>query len=435
MTEEKLDISFVYAEFQYLESFEDIAVAVSGGADSMALLLLLREWYLNLMSLDGEPPRIHVLTVDHGLRPEAADETAWVKNEAEKLGFNCVVLKWLGEKPRSGIQEEARKARYNLMADWCRQNHIPAILTAHHMDDQAETVIMRLARGAGVKGLAGVSGHYLWGDMNIIRPLLNISKAQLKWYLKDRDQKWIEDPGNSSDNFERVRIRKSLPVLKEFNIDTVQLARTAARLRRAENALDSWTEKTLRKSLICMPEGLVTVNWRCFQEVPEEIQLRVLSKALKVVGGRKNDPSLSGLEDQHAELIRKGNFVTTLSGCIIQREKTKLIISREVRGNDSHQVNIEPGDRILWDNRFEVSLSSDAASGYSIGFLTESGYLKLLDNNLQTSSLPELLLQKLVRNSLPALFQNNLPVCVPALHYTSKDFPENVLKIEFQSIF
>ncbi len=435
MTEEKLDISFVYAEFQYLESFEDIAVAVSGGADSMALLLLLREWYLNLMSLDGEPPKIHVLTVDHGLRPEAVQETEWVRDQAEKLGFNCTILKWLGEKPDTAIQEEARNARYNLMADWCRKNNVPTILTAHHMDDQAETVVMRLARGAGVTGLAGVSGHSIWREINIIRPLLNISKAQLKWYLEDRSQKWIEDPSNSSDNFERVRIRKSLPVLEEFNIGSAQLARTAARLRRAENALDQWTEQVLGKALICMPEGLATINWKCFQEVPEEIQLRILSQTLKIVGGRKKAPSLSGLEDRHVELIRKGNYISTLSGCIVQREKGRLIVSREVRGNDPQSVAIEPGETVMWDNRFLVSLAEEGQAGLSVGFLTESGYLNLLANRLETEGLPELLLQKSVRNSLPALYSDKTPVCVPALNYTSLNFADNVLKMEFRSIF
>ncbi len=161
-----------------LAEWPRLALAISGGGDSLALMHLAARWAKRLLI----PPALHVLTVDHGLHPESAAVAASVYEKAAALGLPCTVLRWEGEKPATGIEEAARQARYALMADWCRA-HEAALVTAHTLDDQAETLLMRLARGSGLDGLAAMRprGHVPGApDVPLLRPLLSVSRARLR---------------------------------------------------------------------------------------------------------------------------------------------------------------------------------------------------------------------------------------------------------------
>lgn len=180
-----------------------IAVAVSGGADSMALALCLKEW------ADKTGHKVVGLTVDHGLRPESRQEAEWVKKELAKDGIPHVTLTWEGEKPETRIQEKARRARYGLMAGYCFKNHIRFLAVAHTANDQTETVVMRLLKDSGKKGLAGMSATRNLGRVCLLRPFLKTTRQEIESWLKEKKQEWLEDPSNQKDIYERNRIRKA----------------------------------------------------------------------------------------------------------------------------------------------------------------------------------------------------------------------------------
>jgi tRNA(Ile)-lysidine synthetase-like protein len=232
-------------------------VAVSGGPDSLALLYLLRRWQtiddevfraatdglLNPMGDDYALPRTQplvVATVDHRLRPESATEAAHVAEVARAWGYPHVTLVWDGPKPTAGIQAAARDARYRLLAGAAREHGFAAVVTAHTLDDQAETVLMRLARGSGPKGLGGMvkEGALLRG-LDLRRPLLDIPRARLLATLRAADVPWIDDPSNADPRFLRPRLRRIMPPLAAEGLDARRLAAFAARMRAVETSLDT----------------------------------------------------------------------------------------------------------------------------------------------------------------------------------------------------
>jgi tRNA(Ile)-lysidine synthase len=221
--------------FRGLEDLPGLVLAVSGGPDSTALLVLAARWAKQLK----RPPKLIALTVDHGLRPEAAREAAAVKKLAGQLDLPHRTLRWRGKKPLNGLQEAARNARYELLAQAARREGIAHIATAHTLDDQAETMLFRMARGSGLLGLTGMARVAplpvrIEQEMFLIRPLLHVSKARLIATLKAAKIGYSEDPSNHDPRFTRVRWRALMPALAREGLDARGLARLALRLRRAE---------------------------------------------------------------------------------------------------------------------------------------------------------------------------------------------------------
>ncbi len=203
------------AAFASLSRFPGLALAVSGGADSMALLHLMARWCAE----GGAKPDLTVLTVDHGLRAESREEAAMVARMAESLGLPHVILTWRRiEAQGGGLQERAREARYDLMAAYCHAHDIPALVTAHHLDDQAETFLMRLKRGSGLDGLAAIPEESTWSGVAVLRPLLDMPKARLAATLTAAGLGWAEDPSNSDQRFERARMRASGEALSKLGL-------------------------------------------------------------------------------------------------------------------------------------------------------------------------------------------------------------------------
>ena len=194
--------------FSPLLSYDHLALAVSGGSDSVALMVLAARW----VQSQADAPNVTVLTVDHGLRPASAEEAAQVGRWARALGLDHAILGWRGAKPSSGLQAAAREARYALMSDWCLEHGAAAIVTAHTANDQAETVMMRLARGSGVDGLAGMMRETL-APWPVLRPLLGVTRARLRAVLTAAGHDWIDDPSNDDTAFERIRMRQALDAL------------------------------------------------------------------------------------------------------------------------------------------------------------------------------------------------------------------------------
>lgn len=278
-----------------------LAVAVSGGPDSVALLALLAEW----VGRDG--PRLVAVTIDHGLRPEAAQEALMVAELCARLGIEHHTRRWSGEKPQSGLQEKARAARYALLAEAAKTSGATAIVTAHTVDDQAETLLMRMAAGSGLAGLAGMAQRSAVNGIVLARPLLGVEKSRLIATCAARGLSFVRDPSNDDLRFARVRWRALLPELAQAGLTARRLGQLAGRLARAEEALDRLAVRTLAT----VPSGDESgKRWFDFARLchePEEIVIRGLALALAVAQDGDEDADvrlrLARLEDCAQALI------------------------------------------------------------------------------------------------------------------------------------
>ena len=331
--------------FAHLVHYPALILAVSGGPDSTALMLLAARW----RQTQKRGPKLIAATIDHGLRPEAKREALAVKKLARSLRIEHRTLRWTGRKPKTGIQEAARAARYRLLAQVSRSvsqkaNGAP-ILTAHTRDDQAETVLFRMMRGSGIGGLAGMrAGSLLPGHagekIELLRPLLGIPKSRLIATLKAAKIPYSEDPTNRDPRFARPRLRELMPELAAEGLTAGRLARLASRAARAEAALHEAVEAALPK-LAPAPwpaKGPVVMNAEDFCGLPDEIGLRVLERAINWMGdeGPVELGKLEALcgalneafEGSRAAAREAARFRRTLAGALVTLDKGELRVER-----------------------------------------------------------------------------------------------------------
>ncbi len=345
--------------FCFLEEYGSIALAVSGGADSMALLYLIAQWRQALLKrkLSGSDvcsdlPEIHILTVNHGLRDEAAAETRFVLEHVEELGFLGKTLLWLGEKPSTSLQESAREARYTLCTDYCKSNNIEVMLTAHHIGDQVETFLMRLARGSGVDGLSSIGKHAQIKSVHIFRPLLDLSKQQLQAYLIGLGKEWVEDPSNQDSVYERVQLREKIKYLKELNLSQQAIYRSVRRLSMAREALDYAANQLFLSDVQSHPAPVFYLGNKVFEDVPKELVVRLFRMMLGKMSPSQNQAELARVERVVADFIAKAVGSCTLAGCGMQCAQGGVYMFREVgRGKSLGAVQILSQDQsVEWHN-------------------------------------------------------------------------------------
>ena len=267
-----------------------IVLAVSGGPDSIALMWLAARWRRAL----ARGPRLIAVTVDHGLRSEAAREARDVKRLARTLDLPHCTVRWTGAKPKTGLPAAARAARYRLLAQAARANGATHILTAHTRDDQAETLLMRMVRGSGIAGLAAMARESEREGVLLARPFLSVSKSQLIATLKKAKIDFADDPTNRDLNFTRPRIRAVMPVLAAEGGDTRNLARLASRLARANAAVEVLVDGAERYLALRDREAshpgfdanafVKTFDAKAFAAMSEEIRLRLLLRAIDRFG-------------------------------------------------------------------------------------------------------------------------------------------------------
>jgi len=336
-----------------------LAIAVSGGSDSLALCLLADGWARRRKG------RVTALTVEHGLRPESAAEARQVRRWLKARDISHRILPWRGDKPTSGIQAAARAARISRLADWCARHHVLHLLSGHQMEDQAATVILRLSAGSGGDGLAAMP---LVQDVRtsdgvgtrLIRPLLSVPEDRLKATLGRRSQAWIDDPSNHDRGYARTRLAASIDALGNEGISVERLARVARRAGSDRTALDWAVGVLLSKAAVLHPAGFATLEWAPWSTAPESVSLRTLIRLLTMVGGRTFGPRL-----ERAERLSVGlrtaypARATTLGGCRIMPRHGTLLICREP-GVVEPALEMMPGERRLWDNRFQVRLPNIA---------------------------------------------------------------------------
>jgi tRNA(Ile)-lysidine synthase len=330
-----------------------IAVAVSGGADSVALAFLMQRW------ATARRGSMVALIVDHGLRPEAAAEARQAGGWLRDAGIEHRILRWRHGAVRSALQASARTARYRLLTDWCRDHSVLHLALAHHRDDQAETVLLRVARGSGPDGLAAMAKVSETADVRLLRPLLDWPKGRLRGFLAARGQAWIEDPSNADSRFARVRVRAALAATEDTGA-AAALAGSARQVGRTRARREAATAALLARAASPDPFGMCTLDLGMLRAAPPEIAQRALARALMCVGGQPYPPRREKLERLAADLF--GAEVArshTLAGCLVLRRGAKLVIVRETR-NLAAGVATGRDREVLWDGRFRVSLGRPA---------------------------------------------------------------------------
>jgi tRNA(Ile)-lysidine synthase len=319
------------ALFRGLEGLPGIVIAVSGGPDSTALLLLAARWAKRQKK---RRPKLVAVTVDHGLRAEAVAEAAAVKRLARRLGVQHTTLHWRDKKPKSGLQNAARIARYRLLAQAATRAGYAHIMTAHTLDDQAETVLFRLARSSGITGLAGIAPASLLpvGDDEIflVRPLLQVPKSRLVATLKAAGIAFAEDPSNSDPRFTRSRLRALMPALAREGLDARVLSRLTIRMRRAEATIE-FAVHAARAALAPGPwraYAPVVLESQRFADLPAEVGLRLLGQAI-VHSGDEGPVELGKLEVLYDALRQApARLRRTLAGAVVTLAGNRLIIER-----------------------------------------------------------------------------------------------------------
>ena len=404
------------------EGAPHLAVAVSGGADSLALAHLTHEW------ADARGGRIHALTVDHGLRPESAAEARQTAARLNAAGIACQILAWGGGKPSTGQQAAARQARYRIMADWCAGAGILHLLVAHHAADQAETVVLRATAGSGFHGLAAMAGVVETRTLRVVRPLLGVAEARLRATVAARGGAWIDDPSNADRRFTRVRVRQGLASRGAGELGFAHAAQRIGCLRafdeRAVCAL-------LARSAAVYPAGFAIVDPGVLGGAAPEIAERALGRALTCIGGRHYPPGQASLRRLRAAVVEAAHpRPRTLAGCRIVGWRGRLLICREAGrglprvamapGGEAHWLGGEahwPGGEAHWDGRFLVRWPASDGARYTVAALGDIGWARIgtgVDPRNAAIPFP-------VLPSLPAFWDDHGVVAVPHLAYRRAD--------------
>jgi tRNA(Ile)-lysidine synthase len=316
--------------FTDLKDFRRVLLAVSGGPDSTALMVLVQRWRAGRRS----GPELAAATVDHQLRRGSQREAADVARLAGKLGVPHDTLIWSGKKPKTGIQEAARKARYKLLAARGREIAADAIVTAHTLDDQAETLLMRLGRGSGLTGLGGIRPHSNREGIAIARPLLDVPKARLIATLRAAGIPFAKDPSNADPKYTRVRLRRLASALAAEGLTSARLATAARRLARADAAIESVADDLqpkITRSARQSAGASVQFDAKSFFQAADEISLRLLGRAIEAAGD-EGPVELAKLEALHSALWdAHGAGVPlrrTLAGALVGLDGARLTVAR-----------------------------------------------------------------------------------------------------------
>ena len=319
-------ISKVYTEFSYsLNVGENLAVAVSGGPDSLALAYLAKCYSIK------NKITVKFFLVDHKLRPESTEEAASVKKILQKIGITCEVLSWKGKKPSRNIQSLAREARYSLLAKECKKNNIKYLLLGHHSNDLFENFLIRVVRGSGLNGLVSFSKSvkYKDDDLNILRPLLNLEKNDLINISKIVFKFFIKDPSNINEMYKRTRIRTLLETLEKEGLDLKKLKLTIDNLRDSDKSIKFYVKKNLKdNSVHIKTKGTCILNHNFFDQ-SHEVVFRSLTFVIQIIGKKYYPVRGKSIN----ELIKRITFRTfskiTLGGCFIESVNETILISRE----------------------------------------------------------------------------------------------------------
>lgn len=330
-----------------------IGVAVSGGGDSMALLSLAASWADN-------KGQVFALSVNHGLRPEAEDEIALVEGLCDQLGICHEIADWSWD-GNGNLQDAARNARRDIFRHWQDRCELSAVALGHTCDDVAETVLMRLARGSGVDGLAGMPAQHRSGTLNVIRPMLDLARQNLRDYLRAKDIDWADDPTNQDTRFDRVKARQMLETLAPLGLTIDRLGRLASHMSAAREVLQEAT-LSLAGDIVTQDRGDLLIDRSGFLGGARDSRLRLLAAALGWVSGAPYRPRFDNLKSLSA-----GEGRSTLHGCLISARGDQMRITREHAAVAGLSVTADQ----IWDGRWRMD--GPQRPGLTISALGEAG--------------------------------------------------------------
>ena len=371
--------------FEPFERAPHVAVGVSGGADSMSLAILLSDW------AQRQGGSVTALIVDHGLRPESDPEARRVSMALAALGIENCILRWESDDVTTGVQSKARNARYGLMETWCKQSNVLHLAVAHHADDQAETVLMRMEKGSGSDGLSGMPKTRELKHCRLLRPLLSVRKQALVGFLDGRGVPWVHDPSNDDPKYARTVIRSGIV---NDNVDVDGVAMSAIRFARVRDVAETAAARWLARYADLKPTGYLVLDRPALMDAAEDTRLRVLSRAATVIGGKTYPPAISTTERlvDHLADVR----AATVSGSLFTIKKDAVMVFREMRNLPTAQSIV--GREILWDGRFSIMRHCDDAD------LKVMAFGQLDPTNVSDLQVPNWF------SDLPSMAQRTIPV-------------------------
>ncbi|ABD44830.1 tRNA(Ile)-lysidine synthetase [Ehrlichia chaffeensis str. Liberty] len=388
---------------------DNFAIAVSGGIDSMTLL------HLSARYCNKNTPI--VLTVNHGLRPEAAQEALFVFQHSQNLNLKCHILNWHGKLPESNIQSSARRIRYKLLLQWCNENRIKYLMVAHQKNDQAETIMIRLERGSGLDGLAGMQEYTYLNGICILRPLLSASRTELLQYANKNNITWINDTSNNNKKYKRTLYRNMLEITDNPEVLINRLYTASEHIKRSLNCILHYVRLATDQCLEFTNLGHINIKLDIFLTLPEEISIRLLTYSIMSIGQQKYKPRYSKLSNIFSKIKNnKHKIAQTLCGCKITTNHNNIIsITREVSAIQELTINSATNIVIEWDNRFKISIVNSNADNVTV-------------SSLNNNYIPEEL-KKLHREAvrcLPILKHKNKIVAYPLQNNSNNNYIDQV---------
>ena len=306
---------------------ENLAVAVSGGPDSLTLAFLAKCYALK------HKIKIKCFIVDHKLRKESSTEAKTIKKILKRININCEILIWRGKKPSKNIQSLAREKRYSLLVDQCKKHNIKNLLLGHHLDDLSENFLIRIVRGSGLNGLVSLNkkAKYRNQNLNIIRPLLDLEKKILVYVAKEVFSFFINDPSNSNQNFTRTRIRHLLLGLEKEGFDKKKLILTINNLKDADRSIRFYVDKNLKNNAVFVKSKNNYILSQIFFEQSHEVVFRSLTKIIQIQGTKHYPARGKNINNLIKKIYTKSFSKVTLGGCFIEMVNDSIIISKEIK--------------------------------------------------------------------------------------------------------
>ncbi len=395
-----------------------IAIAVSGGLDSMVLMNLANA------SKKINSKNIHIIVIDHNLRKGSKEEALFVKEEANKLGLKSVILTWQGKKPTSKIQETARKERYSLLFDYCKENYISDLFIGHHLDDQIENFIFRMFRGSGIVGLTSFSNFSKRENINLIRPLIEISKSDLLVFAKKQKIKWVEDPSNLNLNFDRIKIRNTLQNFYDSGFDKKLF------LKSINDDIDFVAESYVSKYIEVHENIFVSIGKEFFIKTPNEIQMRIVKNCIRLFAPNNlyspKDIKIINL----LKWMKKNSNIKakTLGGTLFRKKNNEIILYKEVKNlNNIKPIDISKSEFKCWDNRFLIKANKNFNG--KVSYLGPEGVKALKSKNIDISKAKKNAPIAAVYSS-PAIWDKKRLISAPIFDYCIN----NKVNIEIKKI-
>jgi tRNA(Ile)-lysidine synthase len=324
-------ISKIYNEFSSsLKVKENLAVAVSGGPDSLALAYLTKCYSLK------NKIKVKYYIVNHKLRRESSLEAEVVKKVLKKIDIQCTVLNWNGKKPSKNVQATARDKRYSLLAKECKKNNIKYLLLGHHLNDLFENFLIRIVRGSGLNGLISFSKNTKYRDknLNIIRPLLNLEKKDLLYISNEVFSFFVKDPSNINEDYKRTRIRNLLHSLEKEGLDMKKLKLTINNLKDSDKSIKFYVDRNLKKNVVFLKRKNIYILNYHFLDQSHEIIFRSLTKIIQNLGKRYYPVRGKSINELIKKIEKKSFTKVTLGGCFVERINETILISQE----SSHKV-------------------------------------------------------------------------------------------------